>query len=117
MAGELRNSESRATFVSTKMQNDDQTVDPTDRPSMGLQFRLFLTLNANADIIYDMSSTQFYGYYALPVAKRRVVERSISWTNYFRRIVKDYEHTVTSSVNWLYLANIQIMIQRIPESC
>lgn len=53
----------------------------------------------------------------VPVAKRWVVERSISWTNYFRRIVKDYEHTVTSSVNWLYLANIQIMIQRIPESC
>jgi hypothetical protein len=41
----------------------------------------------------------------VPVAKRWVVERSISWTNYFRRIVKDYENTVTSSVHWLYLAN------------
>lgn len=49
----------------------------------------------------------------VPVAKRWVVERSIGWTNFFRRIVKDYEYTVSSSVNWLYLANIQIMLQRI----
>jgi transposase len=49
----------------------------------------------------------------VPVAKRWVVERSIAWTNYFRRIVKDYEHTVSSSVSWLYLDNSQIMLQRI----
>lgn len=49
----------------------------------------------------------------VPVAKRWVVERSIAWTNYFRRIVKDYEHTVSSSASWLYLANSQIMLQRI----
>lgn len=49
----------------------------------------------------------------VPVANRWVVERSIAWTNFFRRVTKDYEHTVSSSVNWLYLANIQIMLQRI----
>jgi transposase len=49
----------------------------------------------------------------VPVAKRWVVERSIAWTNYFRRIVKGYEHTVSSSVSWLYLANSQLMLQRI----
>lgn len=49
----------------------------------------------------------------VPVAKRWVVERSIAWTNWFRRLVKDYEYTVSSSVNWLYLANIQLMLQRI----
>lgn len=54
----------------------------------------------------------------VPVAKRWVVEPvrrrgTIAWTNYFRRIVKDYEYTVSSSVCWLYLANIQIMLQRI----
>ena len=49
----------------------------------------------------------------VPVAKRWVVERTIAWTNFFRRIAKDYEHTVSSSVSWLYLANIQIMLQRI----
>jgi transposase len=49
----------------------------------------------------------------VPVAKRWVVERSIGWTNFFRRITKDYEYTVSSSVAWLYLANSQIMLQRI----
>jgi transposase len=49
----------------------------------------------------------------VPIAKRWVVERSIAWTNFFRRIVKDYEYTVQSSVNWLILANMTIMLQRI----
>jgi len=48
-----------------------------------------------------------------PVAKRWVAERSIAWTNLFRCIVKDYEYTLSSSANWMYLANIQIMLQRI----
>ena len=48
----------------------------------------------------------------VPVAKRWVVERSIAWTNFFRRIVKDYEYTLSSSAGWLYLANIQLMLQR-----
>lgn len=48
----------------------------------------------------------------VPVAKRWVVERTIAWTNFFRRIAKDYEYTVSSSVSWLYLANSQIMLQR-----
>jgi len=49
----------------------------------------------------------------VPVAKRWVVERTIAWSNYLRRIVKDYEYTLSSSVSWLYLANIQLMLQRI----
>ena len=48
----------------------------------------------------------------IPVAKRWVVDRSISWTNFFRKIVKDYEYTVSSSVAWVLLANIQLMLQR-----
>ncbi|RIV18545.1 IS5/IS1182 family transposase, partial [Fibrisoma montanum] len=28
-------------------------------------------------------------------------------------IVKDYEYTLSSSVAWLYLANIQMMVQRV----
>ncbi|MBO9616839.1 MAG: IS5 family transposase [Dyadobacter sp.] len=51
----------------------------------------------------------------VPVAKRWVVERTIAWTNYFRRVVKDYEYTISSSVSWLYLANIQLMLQRVPK--
>lgn len=49
----------------------------------------------------------------VPVAKRWVVERSIAWTNFFRRVTKDYERTVSSSVAWLYLANSQLILQRI----
>ena len=49
----------------------------------------------------------------VPIAKRWVVERTIAWTNFFRRIVKDYEYTVESSVSWLILANMTIMLQRI----
>lgn len=35
----------------------------------------------------------------VPVAKRWVVERTFAWTNFFRRIVKDYEYTVSSSAS------------------
>ena len=48
----------------------------------------------------------------VPIAKRWVVERTIAWTNFFRRIVKDYEYTVQSSACWLILANTTIMLQR-----
>ena len=53
----------------------------------------------------------------VPVAKQWVVEPvrrcgSIGWTNFFRQLVKDYEYTLISSINRLYLANIQIMLQR-----
>ena len=37
----------------------------------------------------------------VPIDNRWVVERTIGWTNFFRRVVKDYEYTVSSSVNWL----------------
>jgi len=56
----------------------------------------------------------------VPVKGRWVVEPvrrcgSIAWTNFFRRIVKDYEHTVSSSEAFLYLANSLIMLQRIDK--
>lgn len=47
--------------------------------------------------------------------RRWVVERTIAWTNFFRRITKDYERTIESSVAWLLLANSTIMIQRIKK--
>jgi len=52
----------------------------------------------------------------VPIAQRWVVERSIAWSNFFRRIVKDYEYTVQSSVAWLLLANIHLMINRLTKS-
>ena len=51
----------------------------------------------------------------IPVKGRWVVERSIAWSNFFRRLVKDYEYTVSSSEAFLYLANSLIMLQRIEK--
>lgn len=68
---------------------------------------------ANWRIEFEKASRPESARGFVPVAKRWVVERSISWTNHFRRVVKDYEHTVSSSVSWLYLANSQIILQRI----
>ena len=60
-------------------------------------------------------SAQGFGF--VPAAKRWVVEPvrrcgTSAWTNYFRRLIKDYEYTVSSSVGWLYLGNIQLMLYR-----
>lgn len=68
---------------------------------------------AEWDIAFEKASRAESQKGFVPVAKRWVVERSIAWTNFFRRLVKDYEYTLSSAVNWLYLANSQIMLQRI----
>lgn len=68
---------------------------------------------ADRNIDFEKASRSESAQDFVPVAKRWVVERTIAWTNFFRRIVKDYEYTVSSSVSWLYLANIQIMLQQI----
>lgn len=49
----------------------------------------------------------------VPIAKRWVVERTIAWTNFFRRIVKDYEYTTLSSETWIILANLNMILHRI----
>jgi transposase len=49
----------------------------------------------------------------LPVKQRWVVERTFAWTNFFRRIVKDYEYTKESSQAMLLLANTSITLNRI----
>jgi len=49
----------------------------------------------------------------VPVKQRWVVERTFAWTNFFRRIVKDYEYTKESSEAMLLLANTSITLNRI----
>ena len=51
----------------------------------------------------------------IPVKKRWAVERTFGWTNFFRRLSKDYERTVQSSESMIYLAQIQIILNRIIE--
>lgn len=49
----------------------------------------------------------------VPIRIRWVVERTFAWTNYFRRLVKDYEHTTSSAENWLILGNMAIILNHI----
>ena len=49
----------------------------------------------------------------VPVKQRWVVERSFAWTNFFRRIVKDYEYTKESSEAMLLLANTTIALNKL----
>lgn len=81
---------------------------------------LFASALADWYIDFEKASRPESAQGFVPIAKphRRtgwVVERTIAWTKYFRRIVKDYEYTLLSSASWLYLANIQLMLQRIKD--
>lgn len=49
----------------------------------------------------------------VPQTGRWQVERSFGWTNFFRRLVKDYEKNVESSVAFLQLMFIAIILARI----
>jgi putative transposase len=42
------------------------------------------------------------GYVHLP--KRWIAERTLGWLGRYRRLSKDYEHTLQSSEAWIYLA-------------
>lgn len=45
-------------------------------------------------------------------AKRWVVERSISWGNFFRILIKNHEYTIFSSATWMIIANLPVMLAR-----
>ena len=47
------------------------------------------------------------GFILLP--RRWVVERTIAWLNRNRRLAKDVEATIESSVTWLYIASVKLM--------
>ena len=51
------------------------------------------------------------GFELLP--RRWVVERSIAWLNRNRRLAKDFEASLESSVAWLQLASVQLMTRRL----
>lgn len=48
----------------------------------------------------------------IPQTGRWQIERSFGWTNFFRRVTKDYEKTVESSVAFLQLMFISIILAR-----
>lgn len=49
----------------------------------------------------------------VPVKKRWAVERTFGWLNFFRRLAKDYERKVQNSESMIYLAQIQIILNRL----
>jgi putative transposase len=50
------------------------------------------------------------GFQRLP--RRWVVERSLAWYSRFRRLSKDFEHLVSVSESFLYLASIRRLLKR-----
>src|ERR1700756_2488694 len=55
------------------------------------------------------------GFILLP--RRWVVERTIAWLNRNRRLAKDVEATIESSVTWLYIASVKLMSRRLAAVC
>lgn len=51
------------------------------------------------------------GFVLLP--RRWVVERTFAWLNRNRRLAKDVEATLESSVTWLYIASVKLMSRRL----
>jgi hypothetical protein len=45
--------------------------------------------------------------------RRWVVERTVAWLNRNRRLVKDVDATIESSVTWLYIASVKLMSRRL----
>jgi transposase len=54
------------------------------------------------------------GFVLLP--RRWVVERTFAWLNRNRRLAKDVEATIESSVTWLYIASVKLMSQRLARA-
>ena len=53
------------------------------------------------------------GFRVLP--RRWVVERTFAWFNKFRRLAKDYEFSIKTSVTMLWIAMFKILVRRIAK--
>ena len=51
------------------------------------------------------------GFELLP--RRWVIERTFAWFGRNRRLAKDFEKTIESSIAWLMLASVQLMTRRL----
>lgn len=56
-------------------------------------------------------SDEIHGFVVLP--RRWVVERTFGWLMRHRRLVRDYERTVSSAEAWIHLAMIRIQLRRL----
>ena len=55
------------------------------------------------------------GFQLLP--RRWVVERTFAWLGRCRRLAKDWEASIASSIAWTFIAHIRILIRRIARYC
>ena len=49
-------------------------------------------------------------------AKRWAVERAFGWLNRARRLAKDFEECLESSVAWIYLAFCRLLLRRLASA-
>jgi transposase len=75
-------------------------------------FSVMLADEKEGKIAFEISAklSDKPGFEVLPI--RWAVERTISWTNFYRRLVKDFERTVENSAAWVIWANISLMLNR-----
>lgn len=71
----------------------------------------------NLDVILQIveRSPDQQGFEVLP--RRWVVERTFAWLGRYRRLSKDYEHTIASSESAIYAASIRTMLRRLAANC
>ncbi|MDR0295379.1 MAG: transposase, partial [Prevotellaceae bacterium] len=48
-----------------------------------------------------------------PLHRRWIIKRTVSWLENFRRLVKDYEYTASSSIAMIFLAFILLALNKI----
>jgi len=68
-------------------------------------------LRAKLDVEVVKRSDDVQGFQVLP--HRWVVERTFGWLMYQRRLVRDYERTISSAEAWIYIAMIRIQLRRL----
>src|SRR6202021_1400889 len=61
--------------------------------------------------VVQRNDKQVKGFVVLP--KRWVVERTLGWINRARRLAKDFEATIESSLAWLQLALVFLLMRRL----
>ena len=54
------------------------------------------------------------GFEVIP--RRWVVERTLAWLNRNRRLAKDFEATIASAEEWLFLASVQLLTRRLARA-
>ncbi len=73
--------------------------------------RLFNLARSSLKILFEVvTRSDEAGFKVIP--KRWVVERSIAWFNWHRRLSKDYEANMCSSEAWVQIASISMMIKK-----